>query len=699
MRRSPRSTLCLILILALAPWLILPGAHAQAPAGQGPQELLLDPLTVTATRTPRPVSTVGDSVEVFTRDRIELSLPADFSDLLREGVGINMDQSGARGATASLRIRGSENNFGSVLLDGFKISTPDGDSFDFAHMPVEWLRGAEILRGPQSTLYGSDAASGVINLLLDTGRPGEARSFEIGARLGSYSTYEEALKLKGGWEKGGYLATLSRVDSQGRFKNDGYYRSAALMALDYYPSPEAKLRLLALVNRNRRDQTSSDGAANTDFRLTPPQTDREFNAYQLAADQMAGLGLELRPLRWLEFAPKVSFYQRDFLFNDPPDALDAARPFFSAFKSDNTQTRYLADAPVNLRITGRDTGWDALTSAVTTLGFQWEEERFFQAVRGSTNTTENHERLARSLYFQQQLILGERLTLTGGLRVDDYDVGKDDVTGKLSASYLYGPTGTRVRGAMGSGTKRPSFNDLFFFSDQGFFVLRGNPNLKSERQESWEAGVDQYLMGRRLVLGATYFENDLKDLISFSFAGFPNGTNNENISKVHTKGVELSLALVDFRDFTLRANWNYLDTIVADDRDGSGGQDFRQGQGLLRRPHWWWGGALSYHPGPFRATLSLREVGQRPDRDFTPLLAGSFTFPRVHNPRYMRADLALAYDLIRDRKPSLPGLSLPGVQRLTVELKVNNLADKDYDEVFGFNAPGINWMAGLRLHF
>ena len=695
MPRSPRSALRLLLVLA---HLLIPAAaRAQAPAGAAPQELLLDPLTVTATRTPRPVSTVGDSVEVFTRDRIELTLPADFSDLLRDGAGINMDQSGARGATASLRIRGSENNFGSVLLDGFKITTPDGDAFDFAHIPPEWLRGAEILRGPQSALYGSDAASGVVNLLLDTGRPGEARSFELGASLGSYSTYEEVLKLKGGWEKGGYLATASRVDSQGRFKNDGYIRTASLMAIDYFPSPEAKLRLLALVNQNRRDQTSSDGAANTDHRLTPPQTDREFNAYQLATDQMYGLSLELRPARWIEFAPKVSFYQRDFLFNDPPDALDSTRPFFSAFKSDNTQTRYLSDNPLNLRVAGKDIGWDALTSSVTTLGFQWEEERFFQFVRGSSNTTENHERLARSLYFHQQLILRERLTLTGGLRVDDYDVGKDDVTGKLSASYLLARTDTKVRGAVGSGAKRPSFNDLFFFSDQGFLVLRGNPSLKSERQESWEAGVDQYLMGRRLVLSATYFENDLKDLISFSFAGFPNGTNNENISKVETKGVELSLALVDVRGFTLRANWNYLDTIVADDRGGAGGQDFQQGQGLLRRPHWWWGGALSYHPGPFRATLSLREVGQRPDRDFTPLLAGSFTFPRVHNPSYMRADLALAYDLIKDRKPAVR--ALPGVQRLTLELKVNNLADKDYDEVFGFNAPGINWMAGLRLQF
>lgn len=694
-RRSLLSPIPLFAALAL---LLAAAGDSLAQAPQG-RELLLDPLTVTATRTPRPVSTVGDSVEVFAQDRIELTLPTDFGDLLRQGIGLNMDQTGARGATASIRIRGSENNFTSVLLDGFKLTPPDGDVFDYAHIPAEWLRGAEVLRGPQSSLYGSDAAAGVINLLLDLGRPGERPSLETAFRFGSDSTFEEVLKAKGGWEKGGYLATLSRVDSEGRYTNDGYYRTAALGALDYFPSPAAKLRLLVMGNRNRRDQTSDAGATNTEFRLPAGLTDRELNAYQDAADQMAGASLELRPTRWIEYVPRASFYQRDFTFHDPADALDVTRPFFSEFKSDNTQTRYLTDHPVNLRFTGQDLRWDALTSSVTTLGFQWEEERFFQTVRGMQSTTQNHTRLARSLYFQEQLTFWDRLTLTGGARVDDYDKGADDVTGKLSASYLFERTGTRVRGAAGNGAKRPSFNDLFFFSDQGFLVLRGNPNLKSERQESWEAGVDQYLLGRQIVLSATYFENTLKDLISFSFAGFPNGTNFENISKVETKGVELSAALVDYRDFTVRANWNYLDTVVADDRGGRGGQDFMAGQGLLRRPHWWWTGSVSYHPGRFRGTLILQQVGQRPDRDFTPLIEGSFTFPRVHNAGYARTDLALAYDLIRDGKPVPGGVSLPGVRRLTVELKVNNLLDEDYDDVFGFNAPGINWLAGIRFHF
>ncbi len=679
--------------------ILLYAVPARSQPAPEPAELVLDPVTVTATRTPRRISTVADSVEVFTKERIESLLPGDFNEVLRDAVGATLVQSGSRGGTTSLRIRGSENNFVSVLIDGFKFSFPDGDAFDFAHLSPEWIRSAEVLRGPQSTLYGSDAAAGVVNLLMDVGRPGERQTFDSQVRHGSNDTWEETLKLKGGTEKAGYLGTFSRVDTNGRFRNDGYYRTVGTAAFDYYLTEEAKLRLLLFVNQNRFDSTSSDGATNTDLRLAAPLTDRELNAFQRNLDQLAGLRLELRPARWLEYVPRVSFYERRTLFEDKADALDVTRAFFSPFDNETTQTRYHVDNQVNLRSSGGQMGLRGLETAVTTLGFEWEEERFFQKTRGTTSDTVNHERLARSLYAQQQFIFAEGLTLTGGVRVDDFDVGKDDVTGKISASYEHPRTLTRIRGAYGTGTKRPSFNDLFFLSTGGFFTLRGNPNLKSEAQESWEAGVDQSFLGRKLKLSATYYENELKDLIAFSFTPFPNGFNFENISKVRLKGAEFSLALIDFHDFTVHANFNTLDTVVVDDRKGLGGGDFRQGEELLRRPNWWSSGSITYHPDRFRVTLRVNQVSQRLDRDFRPLLSGDFTFPRVNNPGYAKVDLAASYDLVKDHKSIFRGASPSPVKRLSVEIKVNNLLDKDYDEVFGFNAPGIEWFAGFRLSF
>jgi len=642
---------------------------------------------------------VADSVEVFTKERMDSLLPGDFIEVLRDATGGTLAQSGSRGGSTSFRIRGSENNFVSVLIDGFKFSFPDGDAFDFAHLSPEWMRSAEVLLGPQSTLYGSDAAAGVVHLLTDVGRPGEKPSFESRVRHGIHDTLEETVKLKGGTERAGYLGTFSRLDANGRFKNDAYYRTVGTTAFDYYLTDQIKLHLLAYVNQNRFDSTSSDGATNSDLRLAAPLTDRELNAFQRNLDQLYGLRLELRPASWLEYIPKASIYERRTLFEDKADRLDAARPFFSPFENETTQTRYHVDNQVNLRLPEDRRGRRGLKTAVTTLGFEWEEERFFQKTRGTTSATVNNERRARSLYAQQQLIFAKGLTVTGGVRVDDFDVGKDDVTGKVSASYEHPATLTRIRGTYGTGTKRPSFNDLFLLSTGGFFTLRGNPNLKSEAQESWEAGADQSFLGRKLKLSATYYENELKDLIAFSFTAFPNGFNFENISKVRTKGAEFSVALVDFHDFTVRANYNTLDTVVLDDRNGLGGGDFRQGEELLRRPNWWWSGSITYHPDRFRGTVRVNQVSQRLDRDFRPLVSGSFVFPRVNNAGYTKLDLALAYDIIKDRKSVLPGAALSSIRGLTIEVKVNNILDEDYDEVFGFNAPGIEWFAGFRVLF
>ena len=273
------------------------------------------------------------------------------------------------------------------------------------------------------------------------------------------------------------------------------------------------------------------------------------------------------------------------------------------------------------------------------------------------------------------------------------------MTGKVTASYTLLKSGTKVRGAYGTGTKRPSFNDLFLLSTGGALTLVGNPNLASETQESWEVGIDQSLLGRKLRLSATYYENELKDLIAFSFTSFPNGTNFENISKVRTKGTEFSLSLVDFHNITFRANYNTLDTVVLDDRNGLGGGDFRQGEELLRRPNWWWSGSLTYHPGRFRGTVRINQVGDRLDRDFRPLLSGSFTFPRVTNPAYEKIDIAFAFDIIKNRKSILTKGKVSQVKDFTVEFKVNNILDRDYDETFGFNSPGIQWFAGLRTVF
>ena len=195
--------------------LILFGSAGVAFAQSAEEELYLDPITVTATRTPERLSDVADSVEVFDLERIESLLPGDMLDFLSEGAGVVLPQISGRGGQTSLFLRGSQSNFASVMIDGFKLTFPSGGGYDFGHLSTDWVGAAEILKGPQSPLYGSDAASGVMNFLPDFGKPGEAPSFSVRARGGSHETFEETFKLKGGTAKSGFVASLSRLRHRG----------------------------------------------------------------------------------------------------------------------------------------------------------------------------------------------------------------------------------------------------------------------------------------------------------------------------------------------------------------------------------------------------------------------------------------------------------------------------------------------------
>ena len=647
-------------------------------------EILLDPVTATATRTPRKLSTIADSIEVIPNREIELRIPNDFEDIMRDSIGGIVEKSGSRGGRTNFRIRGSETNFTSILLDGFKITPPDGDPFLFEHLSPEWMKSAEILKGPQSTLYGSDAAAGVINLLVDMGNPGEKISNSWGVRYGSQETVQEFLKIKGGTEDTGFLFSVSRTDTDGRFYNDGYYRTVGTIGFDYYPTQFSKIRLLYQHNKNQVDNTSNGGSTNTDLRLTGPYSDRELNNFTRTTDNFFGIRTETEITENIDYISKLSFYRSDSLYLDQIDALDAIRAFFSPYMTDTTLTNFRADNQLNFKYNSPNSQKDFLTSAITTLGFEFEKERTFQV---QISKTERSKRTARSFYAQEQLTFWDRLYLTTGLRIDDFVKGKDPLTYKVSSAYHFKKTGTRIRSVYGKGVKRPSFTDTF-----GSSSYIGNPSLEPEVQKSWEFGIDQDFFGKLIKVSGTYYHNELKNIIAWSWSTYANGTNYENISKARTKGAEFSISILDYNDFTIRANYNTLDTLVLDDSNGLGGSSFKQGQELVRRPNWWWSSTISYHPKSFTATLFLNQMSSRRDFDYRGFVDGTNggSSVKINNSGFTKVDVALSY--------YLKNLPLKD-QKTTLEFKINNLLDEDYDEVFGYNAPGIEMYAGMRISF
>lgn len=650
-------------------------AFAQGAAPE--EELYLDPITVTATRTPERLSDVADSVEVFGPERIESFLPGDALDFLSEGAGVILPQTSGRGGQASLFLRGSESNFTSVMLDGFKLTFPDGSAYDFGHLSPEWVGSAEVLKGPQSPLYGSDAASGVMNFLPDVGKPGEAPSFSVRARGGSGDTFEEAFKLKGGTARSGYAASLSRLDTEGHLPNDGYYRTAGTVAMDHFLSDKAKVRFLYHANRNRYDIPGPAHAGYT-----------EPNKYGRNTEQLIGARAHLKPFSWLEYIPRVSLYLRDTLFENKPDALNS-----DSDKTDTSGTRLHIDNQINLRLSGEELGLRALRRSISTLGVEWETEDIaiesaYENAFGSGENEYDSDRRATSFYAQQQFQFQSGLTLAGGVRTDNFDVGEDETTGKLSASYKIPGTGARIRGAVGEGIKRPSFAELLDVYGPG------NPNLKSERQRSWEAGFDQFFANKKLKFSATYYVNEIDDLIAYSFTPFANGTNYENIQKARVKGAEVSFSLLDFHDFSAHAGFNTMDTVALE-TEGLGAPNYVEGEELLRRPDWWWSASVSYHPDRLRAALRVNTVSDRRDIDDSQ----PWPYPRVVNPGFTRVDLALSLDVVKDGISMFDKTKKSRLKDLTVELKVNNALDEEYDAIYGFSAPGIQWFAGVRAIF
>ncbi len=680
-RKPTRSSICFIRAVSavwLAAFILLGGTGIAGAQNTGAEEeLYLDPITVTATRTPERVSDVADSVEVFDLERIESLQPGDALDFLTDGAGVILPQASGRGGQSSLFLRGSETNFTSVMIDGFKLTFPDGSAYDFGHLSPEWVGAAEILKGPQSPLYGSDAASGVMNFLPDIGKPGEAPSFSVRARGGSEETFEETFKLKGGTAKSGYMASLSRLDTEGHLPNDGYYRTTGTVGLNHFLSENTRLRFLYHVNRNRYDIPGPAHAGYT-----------EPNKYGRNTEQLIGARAHLKPFPWLEYVPRVSLYLRDTLFENKADAINP-----DSDKTDTSGTRLLFDNQVNVRLSGKEMGFSALRRSISTLGVEWETEDIsigsaYENAFGSGESEYDSDRRATSIYAQQQFQFQNGFTLAGGVRADNFDVGEDETTGKLSASYKIPGTGARIRGAVGEGIKRPSFAELLDVYGPG------NPNLKSERQKSREVGFDQLFAKKKLKFSATYYVNDIDDLIAYSFAPFENGTNYENIQKARVKGAEFSFSLIDFHDFSAHANFNTMDTVALE-TEGLGAPNYMEGEELLRRPDWWWSASVSYHPDRLRASLRVNTVSDRWDIDDSQ----PWPYPRVVNPGFTRVDLALSLAVVKDRISMFDKTRKSKVKDLTVELKVNNALDEEYEAVYGYTAPGIQWFAGVRAVF
>lgn len=307
-----------------------------------------------------------------------------------------------------------------------------------------------------------------------------------------------------------------------------------------------------------------------------------------------------------------------------------------------------------------------------TFGIAYEDE---------TDEENDEDRQVIAGYMQLQMTLSENLVLIGGFRIDGHSEFGTELTYQVSAAY-FSPLGTKFHAAIGTGFKAPTFFENFSTSP---FAL-GNPDLDPERSFSWEVGIEQRLWEERLRLAVTYFSNRFQDLIEFTGAPPPGEPNFFNVQEANAYGLEFSITVMSLPAWTFGVAYTYLHTEVTDagfSTDPSAA--FVEGESLLHRPEHKVDFFARYTHERFHGQLDLHYVGTRNDRDFS-------TFPAipVDNPAYTKIDLILGYDVIKDWGP---------IRTLELFGRVENLLDEDYEEAFGFSAPGIAGFGGVKIVF
>jgi vitamin B12 transporter len=640
----------------IRPHLLLAAVLLAAPHAVGAQETRdttsLPEIVVTATRYPVAADSVASTVTVLRGDDLRAQGIHFVGDALRQVPGVHLVQGGPYGAAASLFVRGGESDYVKVLVDGVPVNQPGG-FYDFASLTTDNVERIEVLRGPGSVLYGSDAIAGVIQIVTRQG--GDGLRLSAAAEGGSFGSARWEASALGGGEALGWSASLSRFTSDGTYEFNNDYRNT--VASGRFRARAGDRTTLSLTGRYHDAKYHFP----TDFTGVP--VDRN----QFTTDETAALALDLghKFSEIVEGQLLLGTSDIETGFENPADPPPG--PGFAS--SDHASTdRTSADARVQLTLPN---GIRGLTGA------SFEAQR--QDVTGAFRESRNNW----GLYAQATALPVSRLQLTAGGRLDENEKFGSFWTYRAAALAFASPT-TRIRGSVGTGFKEPGFFENF---DSPFSI--GNPDLRPERSFSVEGGVEQDLARGAVGVGVTVFAQRFRDLIQFTFVPpEPGGPNYFNVAAANANGVEAVLHLRPAGPVKGTFSYTHLASEVTDAGFESGdAATFVEGDRLLRRPK----DALSLRlesafAERVRLGALLSWVGARDDVRF-----GQFPEPnqRVELPSYATLDVSGTFTVLHGRRAT-PGLDLTA--------RIENLLDESYEQGVGFPARGRGVFVGLSTN-
>ncbi|MBA7490465.1 Vitamin B12 transporter BtuB [subsurface metagenome] len=607
-------------------------------------------IVVTATKTEQPQAEIGSSTTVITADDLKKTGKENVLEALRSVPGLDVAQTGGVGKLSNIFIRGSGSEHTLVMIDGVEMNDPmsPGRSFDFAHLTVDNIERIEVVRGPQSTLYGSDAMGGVIHIITKKGK-GKPKLF-ISVEGGTYNTFREAIGLTGGTEWLNYSLGISRFDTTGfssshkkygNTERDGYGNTSLSIRVGFTPVKNLNINSVVRYTSARNDLDLNGGEGGDD----PNYTD---NSKQLFFRTQ--VNLRLLNGKWEQ---KISFSLSNHNRNNQNDK-DTQHPY------DSMKSFYNARM---LKIDWQHNFYLHKTNTLT-IGLEYEEEKgdseySWESAWGPGRTVfPKKMAYTTGFYLQDGIKLLESFFITLGMRVDNHSCFGSVTTYRIAPAYFF-KTGTKFKATYGTGFKAASLYQLY--APATAWCPIGNENLKPEKSKGWDVGIEQYLLEDRLTLGATYFRNDFEDLIQFDWT-----RGHINIAKVETKGMEIFISALPLEDLVIQGNYTYTDT-----------EDKEIGEKLLRRPKHKGNLSLNYRfSKKGNINLGVIYVGERDDL---------YPYPyRVEAEAYTLINLAAFYDI---------------TENLQLFCRMDNLFDKDYEEIKGWGTARRSFYGGLKATF
>jgi len=628
-------------------------------------------VVVTATRTPVPSQAAGAEVETLNREQLQVINPVAAADAIRFLPGAVVNTAGQRGGLSSLFVRGGDSRYNKVIVDGVSVTEPGG-TIDFGTLSLAEAGRLEFLRGAQSTLYGSDAMTSVVQVWTRTGDT-SVPELRFGADAGNYGTENGYASLAGTHGRFDYNVFGNQFNTAGSGPNDDYSNSLEGVNVGLSLSDRISLRLRA---RHDHSVTGVPGAWN--FNGTNV-FDVGGVTYILSPD-LGGRASQDNTLASLDLAVKTGSkwtqHFTGFEYNLKTTNLDSGiSPENTPFGTINTPF----EALVNINRAGFDYQGDYTerTWAETTIGYQFEDENgsVTDPIPEAIPPTGGHGlRLNEAAYVQQALTLGRLSVIAGGRFVHNTTFGNTGVPRvALGFQAFRGGrifSGTRLNFSYATGIKEPRFEETFVSSQYQL----PNLNLKAERNRAFEAGFQQNLLGR-FVLVADYFNNLFHDQIEFvtinptTFLG-----EYVNLQKSFAQGAEVGLQSRLTQRLSWNASYTYTSTQILVAPPGSF-SPYAQGDPLLRRPRHSAAMLLTYLGPRWGANLGGSFVGPRPDSDFD-------GFGINHAPGYFLLNVGGWYKIN---------------SRITAYANAENALNHFYEEVTGYPALRANVRAGLRF--